>query len=65
MKDDSTFLRYIVKDETYASYSVHELKTLRANMVNSGAIDRYEFALVQYTLMNKENRLNDLAGQQN
>lgn len=51
----------VMKDDRFSSLSVHELKVMRANMINQGGYSKFEFALVQFWIMKKENRL-DQAG---
>lgn len=50
------------KDKRYANYTVHELKMMRKNMTEQGKYTQYEYALVQYYIMKKENRLDHLMG---
>ena len=54
----------ICRDDKYKSMSVHDLKVMRANMIKMGyAHDertKYEFALVQFWIMQKEGRLTSL-----
>lgn len=45
------------KDYRYLRMSVAELKQMRANMLRHGGYNKYQFALVQYYIMKKENRL--------
>ena len=48
---------YVARDRTFRHLSVHDLKIMRANMVQQKNYSKYQFALVQYWIMKKENRL--------
>jgi len=50
-------MHYVVRDTTLQLLSVHDLKIMRANMIESGKHTKYEFAHVQYWIMKKEDRL--------
>ena len=47
----------MLRDDRYKNLSVHDLKMMRKNMVERGKYSKYEFALVQFWIMKKENRL--------
>lgn len=55
--DNNLLLNHIVKDERYKTKEVHDLKVLRANMINSGTATKYDLACIQYWIMKKEGRL--------
>lgn len=47
----------VPKDDRYATLSAHDLKVIRKNMIEHGGFTKYEFALVQFWIMQKEGRL--------
>lgn len=57
-------LHHVVRDDRYSRLSAHDLKVMRANMINAGQWTKgnYEAALIQFWIMQKENRLKDLIG---
>lgn len=55
-RTDKDLMTYIVRDTRYRNLSAHDLKIIRKNMIESGNYSKYEFALVQYWIMQKENR---------
>lgn len=57
MTDYSDAMHYVPKDDRFARLSPHDLKMMRKNMVEQGGYDKYEFALVQFWIMQKEGRL--------
>lgn len=46
----------IMKSSNYKNLTTHDLKVMRANMINSGNFTKFEFAEVQYWIMEKEGR---------
>lgn len=54
----------LLKDKRYENHTAHDLKVMRANMINRGGFTKYEMALIQYWIMKKENRLSDLGNSQ-
>lgn len=53
-------MHYVARDRTFRNLSVHDLKVMRANMIETNNFTKYQFALVQYWIMQKENRLPQL-----
>lgn len=53
--DDIMF--HVPRDDRFARMSVHDLKMYRKNMVEQGGWTKYQFALVQFWIMQKEGRL--------
>lgn len=59
MSNERDPLAYVVRDDRYANLTAHDLKVIRANMIQAGAWTKtnYEAALVQFWIMQKEGRL--------
>lgn len=55
-------LHHVVRDDRYARLSAHDLKVMRANMIEAGEWHKgnYQAALVQFWIMKKENRLDQI-----
>lgn len=56
VKEDKMLMDTIKKNPSLRKMSVHELKLLRAKMVETGAYSKYETAAVQFWIMHKEGR---------
>lgn len=58
MNDENDIMYHVPKDDRYARMSAHDLKVMRANMIEQGAWEgNYQAALIQFWIMQKENRL--------
>jgi len=56
MKNNDNLIIEIMKNSKLSNLTIHELKVMRANMINSGTFTKYELAEVQYWIMDKEGR---------
>lgn len=56
-KERDQIMFHVPRDDRYSRLSAHDLKIMRANMVSRGGYSKYDFALVQFWIMQKEDRL--------
>lgn len=57
MNNFDDIMPLVYRDRTLRHLSPHDLKVMRANMIELGNHTKYQFALVQYWIMKKEHRL--------
>ena len=57
MNNFNDIMPFVYRDNTLKHLTPHDLKVMRANMIMLGNYTKYQFALVQYWIMKKENRL--------